>query len=627
VEVGYEGILQMAGKHVRKRRKKIMDTTLSIKTLQVTLKTLQMEFSHDVSHVPFKGKHFSVHVFSPGKDGATVLHLHATPHASGAILRFDVDKEELQAGDVVIVSISHAIGEKDLENLREHAEVEDISRQPVSAQVLEGDAPAEEIPGDNEVATFAAYDYCAEPEKVAMEQVHKAVEIFIEKSRHSKAAESLKHCVEAVAKAEDCTDSRCLSVQKLIHCVAEAQEELGENSTPEFEAVRRAVWRLNQIWCKQDQVQTSLWQMMNCLHSARERFKKCFEKYGKRSPASGLDILRIIDEQFAMTARMVREFETCAGIESILRLREQLLHSQSALEEACCSLTCYWNTQQLMWCTVDRAQELQALIGAGVQFVARVRVLLQNMTINPAAPATQFAAKFTAISDLTAQIAKQISALKTPLEASRLSTVTALLGKIQALVPSMSANAAAFQTITSASCAQVAKYRAFAAQIEQHVDQLVCMKELDRCCIKDSLLKISWVVVQIFCFLTHVEKDCQRLKREQKLPPHPTPLPLPPLIEVVNNLLPEQTGHVFEISAPLAEELASAPDGNAIFKVLNATTGEAAAVIPATGQQIVQVRADAGVALEFQAIKGGVLKGSTFALVAAPPTNGSIISA
>jgi hypothetical protein len=80
----------------------------------------------------------------------------------------------------------------------------------------------------------------------------------------------------------------------------------------------------------------------------------------------------------------------------------------------------------------------------------------------------------------------------------------------------MTGRSSALQTITADSCKLIASYRIWAVKVEQSVDMLLCQKALHRCSIRNTLLQISTLLVQVYCFLAYAEKKCKQLVEEQK---------------------------------------------------------------------------------------------------------------
>jgi hypothetical protein len=607
-------------------RRKNMSKTLSIKELKVSPRTLEMKFSQDVEDLPLEGKHFSVHDFSGRKSKAKLVHLAPNPGIHGATVRFNLE-EELQPGDVVVAGFSHSIPAEEVERIGKLAGVEKIDLNLHQDAVLgaegnaDGEAAAAEFP-----EFYEAHDVCEKPGQVAWERVVRAAEALKKDRAFEGYIPNLEKLMAALKQANECEENRDTILQKLYYRFQEMRPALEEHPEirDKLEDFCRAVWQLLQSWETQDQPRIAVMQMLNLLLLAKERFEKFVERDENLPPSAFCGpsnirtvnknvpgIIEIIKKQYLVTREMSLALETCARTEVVSRTKRELLRLQAESEEACCSLLCEFQTSQ-DWYRMDYAEELTTLFGEGTHSIAQVRAILEQLSFDPLGPWKQFSARLAKIKAYVEQMKQHILKFNPQMEGNSLTEAQGSLEKILTVTEAMASQSSALQTITTASCGLVVKFRSWAVQIEEQVDVLLCKKTLDRCNVRSGLVQISSLVVQIFCFLVYVERECQRFKEQQRLTPPPPP-PLPSPIKVAVGSLPENTtGMQIEFPPELVELFKTRSNAN--VRLIDPSTNKLLEIVPATADTTtLAVTADAGTIVEVQAYADGDLVGTVFA--------------
>jgi hypothetical protein len=599
------------------RRKKIMENELKMVGLNATSKSLAIVFSQDVKNMALKGSYFLASVFSSDPSATEVVPLPDPPKIAGESGNTLVFKGPFREGDLVVVTFPspHALTLEEIKKI----EGDHGCRIPLHSirATIGGGSGTVSSSEEESPESIEIYDPCIEPESLAWERMEKAAKA-LEKDG---APSGLESVLSDLKKAHECEDSRAMIQQRLSYRISEIKM-MGDD--PNVQRFWRAVRRLEQTWQERDQTQIAILEMRNLQLIAEEKFKKLTadKNLSKLVPigASQLKafqakfskITEVIERQRHVSNQMLMQLDTCAEIDVLTRTREELLRLQTTSEEICCSLVCESQTFQA-WCCSDYVEESTLNLGEGARCIARIRTLLEQLNFDPAGPSNQFSSRLVAIKQSIESVGKQISAMNPPIEAQYKQIAQESIAGIQPAIDQMTAQSSALQTITADSCKLIASYRMWAVKVEQCVDMLLCQKALHRCSIRNTLLQIATLLVQVYCFLAYAEKKCKQLAEEQKQTHKLAPaVPSQAIAKVVNQLASTAPGIQVVIPPELIE---AAKAGENTYISINDPIGKGTlGIFPVDGSKtFFFIDTPAGTNLEIQGYADGNLVGTVIA--------------
>jgi hypothetical protein len=425
--------------------------------------------------------------------------------------------------------------------------------------------------------------------------------------------------------ANDCEEKREGVMRKLLpqlSCVKTAVKPEHRDLWKHFSF---ALWQLQQFWRFQSNPQLTVENVLNFVCLAEREFesfhtaetKCCADCYlGPLMPhdiclKALKDVLEGINQLKSLVNSLLSGVESSASIPSLSSTQKEILAHISKIEAHCCSFF-YTFGQIQSWYSIEYAGELGLIAGTAMHYFAQVRPLVETMEFDEASSWIQFNDRLNMIPQKIETLKTKVGSLKPPVDPCSLQAVQVTISSIEAASQLMIGSSSSLQNISSVSSAQISQFRHWCAQFEQGVGSLFCVNRILRCGVREMVLELSSVELQLSCFLSYLQEESGRQTTSRGARAALATAPTPAMARVVSNPTPTTPGVQLQLPPGLVESFKGGTDAS--IQVIDPNTKNILEIVPADGStNSLFVMANPGTVLQFKAFVDDQLVGSGYA--------------